>query len=97
MQYSLVSICGLFVTLVINFDVLFRPHYKPSERKVVHAYRFFLFAAIAFFFFDALWGFLDGLEDKTYVTIDTAFYFFAECTFLLAWSIFVSAYLSLRK
>ena len=97
MQYSLVSICGLFITLVINFDVLFRPHYKPSERKVVHAYRFLLFAAIAFFFFDALWGFLDGLEDKTYVTIDTSFYFLAECTFLFAWSIFVSAYLSLRK
>ena len=97
MYYSLVSISALFITIVISFDAIFGHYYRPSQHKVSIAYRFLLVSAVMFFVFDLLWGLLDGLEDKTFAKIDTAFYFFSMSTFLFAWSYFVSTYLALRK
>ena len=90
MMYSLIS-------AAINSDILFNKNYQPINRKALYAYRFLLISAGLYFLFDLLWGFLDPLESKIYVVIDTTLYFMSMGLFLFAWFTFISRYLNSNK
>ena len=97
MSYSLASMVALFVTIVINFDILFGKNYRGEGRKAFIPYRILIWSAAAFFLFDLLWGLLDPIEPKIFATIDTALYFASMSFFLFAWANFVAHQLTNRK
>lgn len=97
MFYSLVGIVSFIILIVVNYDIFFDRNYRASNRKAFLSYRFFA-ATIGFFYLtDILWGYLDPLENKIYVTIDTAFYFINMSILLLAWTYFVANFVSHAK
>lgn len=96
-MYSLISIIALVVTAVIDSNLLLNPHYVPRDKKLFRGYRFLFYSAWLYFLFDLLWGFLDTVEPRIYVEIDTALYFMAMGLFLFAWFNFIARYLQAKK
>ena len=92
MFYSMVPILALVILFITNFDILFNKKYPANNPKALRAYRFFLAATFAFYIIDTGWGFSDGLEDKTLVTVVTNLYFVAIAILLFFWSMFVARF-----
>ncbi len=93
-MYSLVSVLSLVILLVLNFDVLFNKDFRANNTRALKAYRFFLISLSLFYVCDLLWGYLDPLENKIYVTIDTAVFFILMSLTLFAFTNFVVKFVS---
>ena len=94
MYYSLPSIIALIVLSVINFDLLFNKEYRARNSKALNAYRFFLLFTLIYCITDILWGALDPLPNKLFVTIDTALYFIAMALLIWAWTNFITKFIA---
>ena len=92
MIYSLVPIIGFIAVLIINWEILFKKRYPYRNRKAYIAFRLLILSTLVFLTTDIAWGFLDSLENKYFVTIDTAFFFIAESMMIFFWLVFVSSY-----
>ena len=96
MLYSLLAIFALLVLLIMNEEILFKRK-GVGNIPAFKQLRFFLFAIVAYYITDVLWGFLDELPDKMPAYIDTAFYFLAMALSVFAWTQFVVAYIPQNK
>ena len=92
MYYALVDIIAIFVIFVINFNIIFKL-FKPRNKKANILYRLFLLTLFLYYVTDALWGIFYDNHLATAITIDTNFYFIVMVASVLAWTLFVSAYL----
>ena len=97
MFYSLVPIIALVILLITNFDVAFNKRYIPVNKIALRMYRFFVISLGCFYITDILWGYLDPLSNKVFVTIDTSVYFIAMAITLFAWTLFVIAFINPGK
>ena len=93
-MYSSVPILALVVLLITNFDVLFNRNYQVSNVKALKAYRFLLISLSLFYVCDLLWGFLDPLENKIPVYVDTSIFFVFMSLTLFAFTNFVIKFVS---
>ena len=97
MFYSLAGIVAFVVLFIINYDVLFSRNYQAQNPRAVKAYRVFLVTSLFFYTTDILWGYLNGLPNKTYVFIDTSFFFIGMSLVILTWTIFVTRFIPESK
>ena len=93
MLYSLVGILSALVILIINHDVLFHRNYPYHNRSAFITYRILIWSVLTFLLVDICWGFLDILDNKIYVSIDTNIFFFIMMFTVLIWSRFIIFYL----
>lgn len=93
LYYSLVSVVALFVLLACNADIVFNKRYQPENPKTLRAYRLFILALAGYYISDLLWGYLEVLDNKIPVTIDTAFYFVFMSLVVCAWENFVTYFI----
>ena len=92
MYYSLIPLATFLVILTINYDVLFVRSYPYTNKKAFFSYKVLIISALLFLLFDFAWGFLDQLDNKIFVIIDTALYFELMAVVVTAWFRFVAAY-----
>ena len=64
MYYALVGIISLVLLLILNYDVLFDPHYKAKKPEALTAFRAFLYSVGIFFIADTCWGIFDDLQSR---------------------------------
>jgi diguanylate cyclase (GGDEF)-like protein len=90
--YSAIGILAILVMLIESHDVLLNPK-DALKRPAWKVYRRFLFAVLAYYITDVLWGFLEGAGLAVLLFADTTVYFFAMAVGVLFWAEFIVAYL----
>ncbi len=92
MYYSAIGVLALLNLLIVNRDILFRPE-RTFEKPAWRVYRRFLFAVLAYYITDILWGAFEGLKMRNLLFADTIVYFIAMASGILFWAEFTVAYL----
>ncbi len=92
MTYSSTAFLALLVHLIIHLSVILNTHYRNDE-QVARSYRGMIFAVLAFYVLDALWGILYSAGLIGPVFADTELYFVAMASTLFFWTRFVIHYL----
>ena len=92
MYYSAIGLLAIMILLIENHDILldFKGAYEKPAWKV---YRRFLFAVLAYYITDVLWGLLENGKLASLLFADTTVYFIAMAAGLLFWAEFTVAYL----
>jgi len=91
MYYSLIGLISIFVHFAINYDILTNSAgFKITQ--AFKAYRIYLYAILAFFVFDFLWGIFDETGVVMAAYIDTSFYFLAMFFSAFMWLRFTVMY-----
>ena len=92
MTYSIIGILAGIILIITNRDVL-RLTGRPESAQILRKYRGFLFAVLAYYITDALWGILDVHHLTSLLFLDTTLYFAAMAALVLLWTRYVIAYL----
>ena len=74
MHYSLISIVGLVLLILTNYDA-FIPKLRKKDTNFTDAYKGFLYAMFVFYIADAFWGLFWYLSLRTALNIASIFYF----------------------
>ena len=92
MYYSTVGILAFLVLIIENRDILFF-HNHAFDKPSWKAYKHFLFAVLAYYTTDILWGILDYFKLETPLFIDTSVYFIAMAAGIWLWTKYCVSYL----
>lgn len=92
MYYSSFGFLAALILLIIHKDILFRKS-TAEEVPADKAYRRFLFAVLAYYITDILWGVLEDAHSVILLYIDTTVYFLVMVLAVLFWTQYVAAYL----
>ncbi len=92
MYYSAIGLLAVLILLIENQDVLLNLR-GAFERPVWKVYRRFLFAVLAYYVTDILWGFLESRKLTALLFADTTVYFVAMAIGVLFWAQYTVAYL----
>ena len=92
MYYSAIGVLAMLVLLIVNWDVLHKSQVYDKPAWIV--YRRFLFAVLAYYVTDVLWGFLEYKKLSTALFVDTTVYFMAMAVGLSFWAEYTVAYLN---
>jgi signal transduction histidine kinase/DNA-binding response OmpR family regulator/PAS domain-containing protein len=92
MYYSAIGLLAALVLCIVNWDILRNSVSYQKHAWVV--YRKFLFAVLAYFVTDILWGFLESQKLSTALFIDTTVYFMALAFGLSFWAEYTVAFLN---
>ena len=82
----------MLVLLIVNWDVLHKSQVYDKPAWIV--YRRFLFAVLAYYVTDVLWGVLEYKKLSTALFVDTTVYFMAMAVGLSFWAEYTVAYLN---
>ena len=95
MSYSAVGMLAIAVLLIVNHDILLNRsgHFREPAWKV---YRRFLFAVLAYFITDVLWGVLESRKLAGLLFADTTVYYVAMAVGVLFWAQYTITYLETR-
>jgi len=95
MSYSAVGMLAIAVLLIVNHDILLNRsgHFREPAWKV---YRRFLFAVLAYFITDVLWGVLESRKLAGLLFADTTVYYVAMAVGVLFWAQYTITYLEDR-
>ena len=92
MYYSAIGLLAVFILLIENGDIL--PAARGAfEKPAWKVYRRFLFAVLAYYVTDILWGFLESRKLSALLFTDTTVYFMAMAAGVLFWAEFTVTYL----
>ena len=75
MYYSAIGLLAILTLLIINWDIL--RDSRINEKAAWNVYRKFLFAVLAYYITDVLWGILEHYRLDTALFIDTTVYYVA--------------------
>ncbi len=92
MYYSAIGVLAVLILLIENQDVLLNSR-GAFDRPVWRVYRKFLFAVLAYYVSDILWGVLESQKLSTLLFADTTVYFVAMAVGVLFWAQYTVAYL----
>ena len=92
MYYSAIGLLAIIVLLTVNHDILLNrgSDFRAPAWKV---YRRFLFAVLAYYITDVLWGMLEDRKLSTLLFADTTVYFAAMAAGVLFWAQYTVTYL----
>ncbi len=93
MVYASMGLLAALIHIIINQDVFLRGG-SGKEIPAHSSYRSFLFAVLAYFITDALWGILEQAKLIALLYADTAVYFAVMALAVLLWTRYVIAYLN---
>ena len=91
MYYSSIGLLAALVLLIENHDILF----AGDESKIIPVigiYKKFLYAVLAYYTTDMLWGVLDSLHLVSWLFADTVIYYIAMASGVLLWTQYVIGY-----
>ena len=92
MYYSAIGLLAAAILLIENHDILLYQR-GAFEKNAWRIYRRFLFAVLAYYVTDILWGFLESRKLSVLLFADTTVYFIALAAGVLFWAQFTVAYL----
>lgn len=92
MYYSLIGVLAIIVLLIENSDILLKRD-VAFDSRVWRSYRRFLFAVLAYYVTDVLWGGLESLRLPELLFVDTTAYFLSMAACVAFWVQFMVAYL----
>ncbi|MBR0410480.1 MAG: diguanylate cyclase [Eubacterium sp.] len=92
MYYSAIVLLAVLILLIENQDILLN-NKGAFEKTAWKIYRRFLFAVLAYYITDVLWGALGSLKQGRLLFADTTVYFVAMATGVLFWTQYTVAYL----
>ena len=96
MYYSTIGLLAVLVLIIVNQDILLHP--KASYDKPVWiVYRRFLFAVLAYYITDILWGILESRKMVSLLFADTTIYFVAMSVGIVFWVEYTVAYLEAKN
>ena len=91
--YTSIVLLAAAILMIENHDILF-DRAATNNIAARETYRKFLFAVLAYYAVDALWGVLDSLHAASLLFADTTIYYIALASGVLFWTRFVIAYLA---
>ena len=92
MYYSSIDLLAILILLLENNDIIFN-WTNPVKLKTWMMYRRFLFAVLAYYVTDALWGIIEYYKLSKLLFIDTTVYFIAMSAGIILWTVCVFYYL----
>ena len=92
MYYSTIGVLAVFALLILNGNILLRRN-RASLTPAWSVYRRFLFAVLAYYVTDILWGILDDRKLDQLLFADTTIYFVSMAVGVLFWAQYTVAYL----
>ena len=92
MYYSAIGLLAVLLLLIENQDIL-RMRSGGFDTPAWHAYRKFLFAVLAYYATDILWGILESYKLSGPLFLDTTLYFIAMAIGVLFWTQYTVSYL----
>ncbi|MCR5694849.1 MAG: diguanylate cyclase [Clostridia bacterium] len=85
MYYSAIGFLAILVLFILNYDILFKKS-KVLRKPAWKVYKRFLFAVLAYYVTDVLWGVLEDLKLSVPLFADTTVYFIAMALGVLFWA-----------
>ena len=92
MYYSMIGLLAVLLLFIVNQDILHNPRVS-YEKPAWNVYRKFLFAVLAYYITDILWGILESQKMVRLLFADTTIYFVAMAVGVLFWAEFTVTYL----
>ncbi len=92
MYYSAIGLLAALILLIENKDILIKPN-DAFAKPAWKVYRTFLFAVLAYYATDFLWGVLESNKLATLLFIDTSVYYIAMAAGILLWTKYTVTYL----
>ena len=92
MYYSAIGTIAVLILLIENMDIL-TGRITGSGSPARKTYRWFLFAVLAYYITDILWGMIESRKIAGLLFADTTLYFIAMAVGLLLWTKFVAQYM----
>lgn len=92
MEYSMIGITALIITLIVCHNLIFRRSLKdlsPDKR----AYRWFIISIALFFMVDALWGIFSNVRIIPILYVNTVLFFSLMSVSVFLWTRYVSIYI----
>ncbi len=93
MYYSAVGVLAVLILFIVNQDILLRNIKISFKNPVWNVYRKFLFAVLAYYITDILWGILESEKLAALLFADTTVYYIAMAAGIALWADFAVAYL----
>ncbi len=92
MYYSAIGLLAVLILLIENQDVMLNQE-GAFEKPAWRVYRWFLFAVLAYYILDILWGIIEGMKLPRLLFADTTVYFIAMAVGVLLWVKYTVVYL----
>ncbi len=92
MYYSAIGLLAVLILLIENQDVMLNQE-GAFEKPAWRVYRWFLFAVLAYYILDILWGIIEGMKLPRLLFADTTVYFIAMAVGVLFWVKYTVVYL----
>ena len=95
MYYSAIGLLAALVLCIVNWDILCNAERYGKAAWIV--YRKFLFAVLAYYVTDVLWGILESQKLSAALFLDTTVYFMAMAVGISFWADYTIAFLNARN
>ena len=89
---ALIGLLAVLILLLVNYDILFQSG-KTQNLPAVKMYRRFLFAVLAYYISDTLWGVFSELNLFSLLFANVVIYYIVMAAGILTWTRYVVAYL----
>lgn len=90
--YALIGVLATAVLIIQNYDIFFKRGVNRNFPEI-EIYRKFLYAIMAYYITDILWGILDSLNLTALLFLDTIVYYVAMAVGVRLWTQYVVTYL----
>ncbi len=90
---ALIALLAIMILLIVNYDIMFNSSkdYNIPAQKI---YKQFLYAVMAYYISDMLWGIFYGLNLTTLLIANVVLYYIVMASGILNWTRYVVAYLA---
>ncbi|WP_233127466.1 ATP-binding protein [Anaerovibrio sp. JC8] len=89
---GLIGLLAILILLLVNYDILFQ-YGKTQNLPAVKMYRRFLFAVLAYYISDTLWGVFSELNLFNLLFANVVIYYIVMAAGILTWTQYVVTYL----
>ncbi|WP_051533378.1 ATP-binding protein [Anaerovibrio sp. RM50] len=89
---ALIGLLAVLILLIVNYDILFQ-YGKTQNLPAVKMYRRFLFAVLAYYISDTLWGVFSELNLFNLLFTNVVIYYIVMAAGILTWTRYVVTYL----
>ena len=89
---ALIGLLAILILLLVNYDILFQ-YGKTQNLPAIKMYRRFLFAVLAYYITDTLWGVFSELNLFNLLFANVVIYYIVMAAGILTWTRYVVTYL----
>ncbi|MBO6245043.1 MAG: response regulator [Anaerovibrio sp.] len=89
---ALIGLLAILILLLVNYDILFQ-YGKTQNLPAIKMYRRFLFAVLAYYISDTLWGVFSELNLFNLLFANVVIYYIVMAAGILTWTRYVVTYL----